>query len=573
MSERLSPIEVEILWKRAISAVDEAVTALVKTSYSSVIRDFHDYACAVFDSEGRMIAQSTHSTPGLLGILPFTIPNFLKHKVIDELEPGDVLVTNDPWLASGHLIDITVATPIFRNDRICGYALCVVHHLNVGGRLTTLASRDIYEEGLKLPITRLYKAGEPVEAVFDIIRANVREPDKVIGDIRAQVSANHAAAQKLINMMEVSGLDALEPLSEEIITRSERSMRNAIAALPDGEYTQHLDLTELADLKEPVHLELTVRIAGDEIHLDYSGSSPQVFRAINVTLNMTRSYSVYPIKCILDPTVPNNEGCLRPIKITAPEGSVLNAKFPAATWGRTIVAHMLPELIIRAMAKVTPDSVVAPSGATPLWFGNFAGRYKDGRTFYVISCFNGGMGARAGRDGLSTICFPANVASVPMEVVESDAAIRVTHKKLAPGSFGAGKFRGGAGQLIGFEVPSDMTELDGPVLVSIRGGRLGVPISGLFGGKDGCAVNARLNGAPVPLGTAFELYPGDRIEFLVPGGAGYGDPLDRDEDLVAEDVRNGFISADEAFQTYAVVFNPLTGQGRRERKAELRVGT
>ncbi|BBK35318.1 N-methylhydantoinase B [Allostella sp. ATCC 35155] len=548
---QLSPIQIDILWKRLVTAVDEAATTLVRASFSSVIRDFHDYACALFDRRGRMLAQSTHSTPGLLGILPFTIPGFLAHPLAKELRPGDVLVTNDPWLASGHLIDVTVATPVFRGDEVVGFVLSVVHHLNMGGRLATLASRDVYEEGLKIPILRLFREGQPEEAVFEFIRANVREGGKVIGDLRAQVAANEAAARKLLDTMELAGLTELETLGDEIISRSEASMRAAIRELPPLEVHRSMQLRGVAGYEEPVTLALTVRIRDGEVELDFAGTSAQIPRAVNVTLNMTRSYSVYPLKCVLDPGIPNNEGCLRPIRILAPEGSVLNARFPAATWGRTVVAHMLPELIIQALSEVVPGRLVSGSGSTPLWYGNLAGRYRDGRTFFAVVTMNGGLGARATRDGIGAISYPANVANIPVEVIESDAPILFECKELAPEAAGAGRHRGGAGQRIVLRVPeSAAEELDGTIQASIRGGRFGVPIEGLQGGLDGGIPFAELNGRPAPLGSSSELAPGDRLELVVPGGAGYGPPSERATADIERDIADELIGEEEARRLY-----------------------
>jgi N-methylhydantoinase B/oxoprolinase/acetone carboxylase alpha subunit len=551
LQKKLTPVEVEILWRRLITAVDEAAATLVRASFSSVIRDFHDYACALFDRSGRMLAQSTHSTPGLLGILPFTIPNFLAHPVAKDLRPGDVLITNDPWLASGHLIDVTVATPVFLGERLVGYVLSVVHHLNMGGRLATLLSRDVYEEGLKIPILHLFREGRPEHAVFEFIRANVREPDKVIGDIRAQIAANHAAAGKLVETMQLGKLDDLTTLGDEIISRSEASMRAAIRALPQVEASESMTLTGVAGYEKPVTLSLTARIRDGEIELDFAGSSAQIPRAVNVTLNMTRSYAVYPLKCVLDPEIPNNEGCLRPIRIKAPEGSVLNATFPAATWGRTVLAHMLPELITQALAKIIPERLVSGSGSTPLWYGNFAGRYKDGRSFYAVVTFNGGMGARATRDGIGCISYPANVASIPLEVIESDAPILFERKELAPEAAGAGRARGGAGQRIVVTVPETAAAtLDGPILAGIRGGRFGVPVKGLAGGDDGGAPVAQLNGRDVTLGTQFDLVPGDRLTLVVPGGAGFGPRHERLREAVEADLRNDLLTAEAARTLY-----------------------
>ena len=553
--QRLNAVEIELLWRRLITTVDEAATALVRTSFSSVIRDFHDYACAVFDRSGRMLAQSTHSTPGLLGILPFTIPNLLRHPGFAAARAGDVFVTNDPWLASGHLIDVTIATPVFRGGKIIGYVLCVVHHLNIGGRLATLEGRDVYEEGLQIPIVRLYREGNAEESVFDFIRANVREPDKVVGDIRAQVTATHAAAKRLVAIMDDAGLDALESLGDAIIARSEGSLRRAIALLPQGEFASSMVLDGVGGLSQPITLNLKLVIRGDEVLLDYAGTSAQVSRAVNVTLNMTRSYSVYPLKCLLDPEVPNNEGCLRPIRVDAPVASVLNAAFPAATWGRTVLAHMLPELIMQALAKAVPARVLAGSGSTPLWYGNFTGRHKDGRSFYSVVTFNGGLGARGERDGISCISYPANVASIPIEVIESEAPILFEAKMFAPNSAGAGRQRGGFGQRVVIRIPDWIEDLEGPILAGVRGGRFGVPVYGLEGGHNVPEPTAELNGKRVELGGRIEMRPGDELVLSVPGGGGIGDPKLRSPQAVAEDVKNGLIDSSEAKDVYRVIID------------------
>jgi N-methylhydantoinase B len=547
----LDAVDVELLWKRLVTAVDEAATTLVRTAFSTVIRDFHDYACAIFDRQGRLLAQSTHSTPGLLGILPYTIPNFLRNRAFRAARPGDVFVTNDPWLASGHLIDITVAMPVFRGGEVVAYVLTVVHHLNVGGRAASLESRDVYEEGLKLPILPLYREGREDETVFEILRANVREPDKVAGDLRAQVAASHAAAARLQQCMQAAGLDSLEDLGDQIISRSEASMRNAIRALPHGEYESSMVLEGMAGHPGPVALALRATLRGDSILLDYAGTSAQIPRAVNVTLNMTRSYSVYPLKCLLDPEVPNNEGCMRPIAIEAPEGSLLNARFPAPTWGRTIVAHMLPELVMRALAQAIPERLIAGSGSTPLLYGNFMGRHRDGRSFYAVVTFNGGLGARATRDGISCLSYPANVASVPIEVIEHEAPLRFEEKRFMTDSAGAGRRRGGLGQRIAIRIPPEV-DLDGPVVVSIRGGRFGAPVYALEGGQGVAHPAISLDGRLVPFGTPFEMRAGDCVVLTVPGGGGYGDPRERERAAVRADVGNDVVSAAAAQTIYGL---------------------
>ncbi|MBO9355958.1 hydantoinase B/oxoprolinase family protein [Bordetella petrii] len=546
-------IAVELLWRRLITAVDEAAISLVRTSFSSVVRDFHDYACAVFDEKGRLLAQSTHSTPGLLGILPHTVPNFLKDPAVQAARDGDIFVTNDPWLATGHLIDITIAMPAFIDGRLVGYVLVVVHHMNVGGRVATLASQSVYEEGLKIPILRLYEKGAPNETAFAFIRANVLEPEKIIGDLRAQVASAHTATRRLKEIMSAASLSSLEALGDEIISRSERSMRQAIRKLPQGTYSSEFRLEGVSDYKVPLTLKLSVTVRDGEISLDFSGTSGQIPRAVNVTLNMTRSYSFYPLKCLLDPDIPNNEGCLIPISIEAPEGSLLNATFPAATWGRTMIAHMLPELIMQCLGQVIPESVLAGSGATPLWYGNFHGRYRDGRTFYSVVTLNGGLGARHGRDGISSICYPANVANIPVEMIEAESPLQFSAKEFAPDSAGAGRHQGGFGQRVSIRVDS-AAELQGPIRAGVRGGRLGVPILGMAGGENVAIPAAYLNGREVALGTTLELHPGDELELSIPGGGGYGDPAERAAASVRADLDAGLLTPERALSVYPQAF-------------------
>ncbi|MGH3241183.1 MAG: hydantoinase B/oxoprolinase family protein [Spirillospora sp.] len=551
------PIRVETSWRRLQSITDEAATALVRASFSSVIRDFLDYACVVFDSEGTMLVHSSRSTPGLLGVLPFVVPNAMAEYPMETLRPGDVLILNDPWTGSGHLIDITVLAPIFHRDRLAGYVACSAHHLNVGGRHATIESRDLYEEGLKIPLTLLYERGEPT-MVFDFVRANVREPDKVIGDLRAQVSANALMVERVAAFMAENDLAALEPLSAEITGRSEASMRAAIAALPDGEATSEISLS-IPGLTNPssgarplngggwgledgpVRVVLRLTIAGDGLVLDYSGTTGQVPRAVNVTLNMTRSYSFYILKCLLDPLVPNNGGSLRPVRIVAPEGSVLNPHRPAATWGRTMIAHMLPELIMEALSGIVPDRILAPSGATPLAYCNLVGERADGGTFFTIVTMHGGMGALATQDGLSCISFPANCANIPVEIIESDAPLLIRRKSLLPGSGGRGKYRGGLGQRVEIEVLDGDLGPRGTVLAGLRGGRLGVPVRGALGGEGSFSARVELNGERIDIGNQVTLVPGDVLAFELPGGGGYGDPAERDPSLTAADLADGLV--------------------------------
>ena len=378
--KKLDPILTQILWSRLISIADEAATGLVRTSFSSAVRDFHDYSCGLFDASGHLLAHSTKTTTAFIGVMPYLMRHFLEHFPISDLQPGDALATNDPWQGTGHAYDICIASPIFHKEQVAGFAVCIVHHLDVGGRMATTESKDMYEEGLRIPMIKLYREGKMDGALREMIRANVREPEKMLGDIRAQIVSNNVCGRGLVTMLDDYSLTAvtLEQLSEEISDRSEISLRQKIAELPDGIYRNSVTLPPIGNVSG-IHINVAVEVKSDEILIDYEGSSPEVAAAVNVTFNMTRSYSMYPIKLALDPHVPNNEGTFRPVTVRAPEGSLLNCKPPAPTWGRTMICHNLPEIIFGALAKAIPERVMAGSGATLLCSPTFAPNVKTER--------------------------------------------------------------------------------------------------------------------------------------------------------------------------------------------------
>lgn len=549
MTAPLTGIEIETHWRRLLSVVDEAATALVQASFSSAIRDFLDFACAIFDSNGKMLVQSTQSTPGLMGILPFVVPNIMSEFPQSELSPGDVLITNDPWLASGHLVDISVVTPVFFGDRIVAYIACAAHALNVGGRLATIESKNMYEEGLKIPVCKVMDRGQPQELVFEFLKWNVWEPDKVVGDLRAQIAANEVMVNGLLRFMREGKVDDLTPLAGEICDRSERSLRSAIRNWPNGRAASGVELS-LPGLSEPVRLSLDLEILDDEIVLDYTGTADQVSLAVNVTLNMTRSYSFYILKCLLDPLVPNNEGCLRAVRIIAPEGSVLNAAKPAPTWGRTMIAHILPELVNESLSKLVPGHALADSGAAPLAYCNFVGEHYDGTPFFSIISFHGGMGASASGDGLSCISFPANCANIPAEIIENEAPILVRSKTLIPDSGGVGMHRGGLGQQVQIEVLDGTLGPKGPILAGVRGGRFNLPVKGLDGGGGSITPELSVNGVAIQGGRQIELRAGDVLNFTLPGGGGFGEATEREKSLVRNDLREGVVTEEAAEEQY-----------------------
>ena len=575
---QLDPVTIQVLMNRLISIVDEAATGLLRTAYTPSVKEYHDFCCALFDRDAELLAHSTITTAGFLSVVPEVMRNFAKRYPPEVMRPGDVLITNDPWLASGHLIDVSVAAPIYHRDRLVGYTLCIVHQLDMGGRMSTLESKDIYEEGLKIPILKLYEAGRLNEAIFEFLRANIRVPDKVLGDIRAQLVANHLCTQGLLRLLEEFALDGLEELSREIITRTEQSLRQKIAALPDGTYRNEVRLPRIPGCEEDIDIRAAVTVDGDEVTVDYTGSSGEVGVAVNATLNITRSFTAYPFKLALDPEVPNNAGGLRPIRVVAPEGSVLNCRPPAATWGRTMVTQLLPEVIFGAMKDVMPDAVYAANGGTPSNEVYLYGRHKNGRTFFSIANHMGGFGASSQSDGYSCLCFPNNTRNIPIEVTENEAPVVYEKKELIADSAGPGRKRGGFGQEVVFRVldgvhgPAD-DQIEAVVRLNGRWQEGALPVFGLFGGKAGRGGGLWLNERPVDHGVRRRLRPNDRVRFQLMGGGGYGDPFAREPERVAEDVRAGLVSLELARSAYGVVFEPGThAVDRPATEAARRVG-
>lgn len=558
---KLDPLLTQAQWQRVISIVDEAAVGLVRSSYSQVVRDFNDFACGVFDAQGTLLAHSTRTTTLFIGVMPYVMRTFLERFPAATLKDGDVLVTNDPWLGAGHTYDFCVASPVFHHGVLAGFAFSIVHHLDVGGRMGAIDARDIYEEGIRIPMLKLFEASVVNPIARDIISANVRAPDKLFGDLRAQVVANNVCARGLTRMLDDYRLRAehLTALSKEICGRSERSLRARIAELPDGVFENEITLPPIGHVSG-IRLHLALTISGDQIHLDFNGSSGEVGVAVNVPMNMTRSYSVYAIKLAIDNSeVPNNEGSMRPVTVTAPEGSLLNCRPPAATCHRTLIVHHLPELIFGALEKVIPESVMAACGSTPLVTIRFGQRLANGEYSMGMNTCMGGMGATARSDGASCRGFPYNVSSIPVESIENDHAVVYLRKELLPDSGGPGRHRGGLGQVTEFEVlPPAISS--GPMVLGIRGsGRKEDsvhPVRGRFGGGAGRGELLAFNGRAIAYGPQQVAAPGDVLRMAVPGGGGYGNPAERPADEVAADVALGYVGLESAARDYGVHFQP-----------------
>ena len=556
MARKFDPITLEILWRRLISVVDEADSTVARTAFSSLLRDAHDYTCMFTDRKGRELAQGTFATPGQSGAMALGIKNLVNKLPASSYNPGDVFITNDPWALAGHLNDVCVMSPIFYKGKIVAFTACVFHHSDIGGRVSS-DNHEVFEEGLFIPLVKLYDAGVLNESVLDMIRWNVRTPDEVIGDIRSQLAANHVCMEKIIQMLEDNQLENLDDLADEVIGRTEKSLREAIGKIPDGIYRAE-GIVEQMEGRADIVIKTAVQIKGSDIIVDLEGSSPQVDWGGNVVYNFTYAYVHMAVKSMFDPYIPNNDGCARPITLKIPEGTVVNCRFPAAVAARMQIGHFMTEIIYRALAQAVPNHVIAASGGTPATMNVFYGRRKDGKPWHSVIIRGGGMGASSSADGHYVSIFPANGANTPVEILESDTPLVVEKRELLTDSGGPGKMKGGLGRRVVFRIPDDAYAPMPPVNLGIQSGRYRYPPEGLFGGKHGAKAQFLVNDQPGnPYGLT-RMKPGDVIIMDAAGGGGYGDPLDRDPEIVQQDVIQGYVSMEKARENYGVVIDPST---------------
>jgi len=534
MTARLDAVTLEVLWTRIISIVDEAAKAIVRTSFSTLSNEANDFACVLTDARGGALAQNTGSIPSFIATLPATVRHFLREMGEDGLRPGDVLITNDPWMGTGHLSDVCVVKPIFLRDRLIAFSATTSHMPDIGGRIRAIEAREVFEEGLHIPLAKLAHAGRRDDTLIQFVRANVRTPDQTLGDIWAQATANELMERRVLRLAEEYGLAALADLADELFRRSERAMRDAIRAVPDGTYRYGI---ETDGTGAPFTFRIALTVAGDEVIADYTGTSPQQPRAINCVLAYTYAMTAYAVRCALLPGLPNNEGMYRPVRVEAPEGSLLNPRFPAAVVSRAVTGHYVPVLVLGALHQVIPERVMAAAGS-PLWAVTQSGvRETDGKPYTNVLFFNGGMGATASKDGENALSWPSNISSTPVEVAERGSPLFFHYKRLRPGSGGAGRFRGGLGQDILME-----SESPSPITVSFMAERTRFPAPGLEGGDAGGLGDVRVNGRAVDNRRQHIVNRGDRILVRTPGGGGYGPPAARDPSLSTRDRALGYVA-------------------------------
>jgi len=568
MGRTFDPITLEILWRRLISIVDEADSSVARTAFSSLLRDAHDYTCMFTDRQGRELAQGSFATPGQSGAMALGVKNLVNKFPAGFYKPGDVFITNDPWALAGHLNDVCVMSPIFYKDRLVAFTACVFHHSDIGGRVAS-DNHDVFEEGIFIPLVKLYDQGVLNKSVIDMIRWNVRTPDEVTGDIRSQIAANHVCSEKICQMLKDSDLENLDDLADQIISLTEKSMREEIDKIPDGLYHAR-GLVEQMKGKEDIVIQAKVEVKGSDIIVDLDGSSPQVNWGGNVVFNFTYAYVFMAVKSMFAPDIPNNDGCAKPIQLSAPEGCVVNCKFPAAVAARMGVGHFLTEVIYRALSGVLPKKVIAGSGGTPAAMNVFYGRRKDGRNWHSVIIRGGGMGASAASDGNYVYIFPANGANTPVEIFESDTPLIVEKRELLIDSGGPGRTKGGLGKRELFRVPDDEYAPIPPVNLGIQAGRYLYPAEGLYGGKTGTRAQFLVNEKPGNSYGLTQMKPGDVVTIDAPGGGGYGNPLERDIDMVVNDVKQGYVSLKSAKKDYCVVIDQKSYKVNEKETKKLR---
>jgi N-methylhydantoinase B len=511
--------------------MNEAGATLRRTAFSFPTRESNDFAAVLMDVDGDSIAQSVQSIPSFLATLPLTTKAILAWRPRERWRPGDVVLTNDPWIGAGHLPDVSIVQPIFWRDALVGFAGSITHVSDVGGTLFGGQTREVFEEGLRFPPTLVRTAEGPNETFFDVIRANTRVPDEVIGDFHAMMAANDTTVRGVERLLAEGELDDLGAFGRLVQARCERAMREAIARIPNGVYRSRV---EADGYDAPIAIEVAVHVRDDEILIDYEGSSPQVPWPLNGVHNFTFAYTVYPIKCAIGPDIPNNSGTLRPFTVNAPEGSVLNCRYPAPVGLRHINGQLLQAALFDALSAVIPDQVIAASGS-PSSIAVISGKKRTGESFIVYLYLSGGMGARRDRDGLSTVSFPATVTNVPIEIAEEAAPIRIERKEYRPGTAGAGRRRGGFGQEVHVRNLSDA-----PITVSMLTDRRNNAPRGLAGGGNGATSDVLLaSGAPVKPKGHTMVAPGDCLVIRTAGGGGYGDPAARDPALIERDRAEG----------------------------------
>ncbi len=541
-SQNFDPVSLEIMWSRMLNVAEEMWTTILRTAVSTIIASANDFGCEVLDAEGRSLAHAYRSMPVFNMTMPNVAKEILKKYPVESMRPGDVYMTNDPWMCAGHLPDIAIVSPVFHQGRFVGFAGNIANTSDIGGSLDAKSVTDSYEEGIFFPLCKLYDGGEPNELAFDMFRWNVRGPDMVLTDIEAQVAANHVGARRISDFLDEYRLEDLTTLSEAIRGRSESAMRKAISDLPDGEYTNHVFTDGMGD---PLKIQVRIEIRGDEILVDFDGSAPQIDRGgLNCTMIYSQGHTYYPLACLLTPDVPVNEGCFEPITVTAPKGTIINCDFPVSVGSRVNTGWYIHGCIFGALSKAVPDRIQAGNGLMSSI--HTYGAEADGRIFNAHLFCGGGRGATSQGDGMGLNMFPSSASNVPVEVFEVNSPSLIVSKELMEDSAGAGRHRGSPGQRL---VVGKLPSYPAPLNIYLHPNRLSFAPQGIFGGRAGTKTNVIVNGESVSedpssmtRGSVTLSAPEDRLTLEFSSGAGAGDPRERPQDMLERDALNGLVS-------------------------------
>ena len=550
----MAQIQRQIMWNRLIAVVEEQAQIMIRTAFSTTVREAGDLSAGIFDRNGRMMAQAVTGTPGHVNSMAESVGHFLKKFPLETMKPGDHYITTDPWLGTGHLHDLTVVTPAFHDGAAVGLFANTAHVIDIGGLGMGPEGRSVFEEGMYIPIVKCFDQGVPHETFFDFMRAGSRLPIELEGDIYSLCACNDAGARRLIEMMDEFGMDSLDPLASFIFDLSSRATLAEIARLPRGTFGGEI----WSDgYEEPVKLQAAMTILDDAIEVDFAGTSGLSARGINVPPAYCRAYASFGIKCVVAPEIPNNWASLAPFRMTIPEGCILNAPRPYPVSVRHVIGHLLPDLMMGCLHQAVPDRVTA-EGASSLWTpplrggSSVSGQARGNKPvigdFEIITFNSGGTGARPLADGLDATAFPSGVRTMPVEATENVAPVILWRKELKPDSGGAGRTRGGVGQIMEIATKGDLE-----FAVNASFDRIGHAPKGRESGLDGGPGVVTMKSGKVLRTKGYQVIPdGDRLILELPGGAGMGDPTARDPALVADDVRNGLVSAANAVALYKV---------------------
>ena len=527
-------IQNQVMWNRLLSVVEEQGQTLVRTAFSPIVRECGDISAGVFDLEGRMMAQAVTGTPGHVNSMAESVKHFINHFPLNTMFEGDIFITNDPWMGTGHLNDFVLTTSCFKDNKIVGLFSCTSHLTDIGGLGVGPDATDIHMEGLYIPMLKLADKGVMNKTLLKLIGQNTRQPVETEGDVYSLAACNDIGCKRLVEMMKEFKIDDLKKLSDFIYDKSLSAVENEIKKIPNGVYENSMMID---GFEKDIKLEARLKVSDNFISVDYTGTSDKSKFGINVPLSYTKAYTCFGLSCLVSAEIPNNAGSLKPFEIDAPIGSILNAPYPAAVCARHIIGQMLPDVVFGCLEKAIPEKVPA-EGASCLWNITFRGKTDRGPNnnslFAVTAVVNGGTGARPNKDGLSATAYPSGVRGTPVEINEAVAPLLFLKKEYNPGSGGKGKFNGGLGQVI--EIKSAIDE-DMDLLACFD--RIKFPARGRSHGENGNAGQVSIKNKRKLNGKGTQVIKaGEILQIFTPGGGGLGDYSDRDKELIEIDIEN-----------------------------------